>query len=87
MKRLYHELVEALRIASEAKSRLNCAIYACSSVQEEVGGVGAWMYQALAGITGTDAELDAMVDGITDMAAVREHLRRLTRAVRTLVRQ
>lgn len=44
-------------------------------------------YQALAGITGTDAELDAMVDGITDMAAVREHLRRLTRAVRTLVRK
>lgn len=44
-------------------------------------------YQALAGITGTDAELDAMVDGITDMAAMREHLRRLTRAVRTLVRQ
>ena len=44
-------------------------------------------YQALAGVTGTDAELDAMVDGITDMAAVREHLRRLTRAVRTLVRQ
>ena len=44
-------------------------------------------YQALAGITGTDAELDAMIDGITDMAAMREHLRRLTRAVRTLVRQ
>jgi len=44
-------------------------------------------YQALAGITGTDAELDAMVNGITDMAAVREHLRRLTRAVRTLVRK
>jgi hypothetical protein len=44
-------------------------------------------YQALAGITGTDAELDAMVDGITDLQAVREHLRRLTRAVRTLVRQ
>ena len=44
-------------------------------------------YQALAGITGTDAELDAMVDGITDLAAMREHLRRLTRAVRTLVRQ
>jgi len=44
-------------------------------------------YQALAGITGTDAELDAMVDGITDLPAVREHLRRLTRAVRTLVRQ
>jgi len=44
-------------------------------------------YQALAAVTGTDAELDAMVDGITDFAAVREHLRRLTRAVRTLVRQ
>jgi hypothetical protein len=44
-------------------------------------------YQALAAVTGTDAELDAMVDGITDLPAVREHLRRLTRAVRTLVRQ
>lgn len=44
-------------------------------------------YQALAGVTGTDAEIDAMVDGITDLAAMREHLRRLTRAVRTLVRQ
>jgi len=44
-------------------------------------------YQALAAVTGTDAELDAMVDGITDLAAVREHLRRLTRAVRTLVRR
>lgn len=44
-------------------------------------------YQALAGVSGTDAELDAMVDGIADLQAVREHLRRLTRAVRTLVRQ
>lgn len=44
-------------------------------------------YQALNAVAGTDAELDAMVDGITDMAAVRDHLRRLTRAVRTLARQ
>jgi putative aminopeptidase FrvX len=35
--------IEALRIASESKAKLSCAIYACSSVQEEVGGVGAWM--------------------------------------------
>lgn len=42
--------------------------------------------QALACFAGTDAELDAMVDGITDLSAVREHLRRLTRAVRSVVR-
>ena len=35
--------IEALRIASESKGKLRCAVYACSSVQEEVGGVGAWM--------------------------------------------
>jgi len=35
--------IEALRIASESPAKLRCAIYACSSVQEEVGGVGAWM--------------------------------------------
>jgi len=35
--------IEALRLAAGAQSRLNCAIYACSSVQEEVGGYGAWM--------------------------------------------
>ncbi|MBI5724254.1 MAG: M42 family metallopeptidase [Planctomycetes bacterium] len=33
--------VEALRIASEGK--LNCCLYACSSVQEEVGLIGATM--------------------------------------------
>ena len=35
--------IEALRLASENKKRLKCAIYACSSVQEEVGGFGAAM--------------------------------------------
>lgn len=35
--------IEALRIAKESGTRLNCAIFACSSVQEEVGGAGAWM--------------------------------------------
>ncbi len=35
--------IEALRLAAESKGRLSCAIYAASSVQEEVGGVGAWM--------------------------------------------
>jgi putative aminopeptidase FrvX len=35
--------VEALRMAAEKRSRLQCAIYACSSVQEEVGLKGATM--------------------------------------------
>ncbi|HUT61134.1 MAG TPA: M42 family metallopeptidase [Phycisphaerae bacterium] len=35
--------IEALRIVAESKTRAKCAVYACSSVQEEVGGVGAWM--------------------------------------------
>jgi putative aminopeptidase FrvX len=35
--------IEALRIASEAKTKPRCSIYACSSVQEEVGGAGAAM--------------------------------------------
>ena len=43
-------------------------------------------YQALAAIRGTDAEIDAVIDAITDMSAVREELRRLARAVRTLSR-
>lgn len=43
-------------------------------------------YQALAAVGGTDAEIDAVIDAITDMAAVREELRRLARAVRTLSR-
>ncbi len=36
-------VVEAMRLAARAKSKLNCAIYACSSVQEEVGLFGAAM--------------------------------------------
>jgi len=35
--------IEALRIASAAKGRLQCAIYACSSIQEELGLHGAQM--------------------------------------------
>ena len=40
--------IEGLRLAKEAASKsggkkLNCAIYACSSIQEEVGGAGAAM--------------------------------------------
>ncbi len=35
--------IEALRIASQSPHKPKCAIYACSSVQEEVGGAGAWM--------------------------------------------
>ncbi|MDP6636465.1 MAG: M42 family metallopeptidase [Phycisphaerae bacterium] len=35
--------IEALRLAGAAKKKLNCAIIACSSVQEEVGGAGAQM--------------------------------------------
>ena len=36
-------VIEALRLAAQAKTKLQCAIFACSSVQEEVGGSGAWM--------------------------------------------
>jgi hypothetical protein len=43
-------------------------------------------YRALAAITGTDADIDARIDTITDIPAVREELRRLARAVRTLAR-
>lgn len=43
-------------------------------------------YQALGAVAGTDADIDARIDTITDMAAAREELRRLARAVRTLAR-
>lgn len=43
-------------------------------------------YQALAAVSGTDSEIDARIDSITDLAAVKEELRRLARAVRTLAR-
>ncbi len=35
--------IEALRIAAQGPRKPQCAIFACSSVQEEVGGAGAWM--------------------------------------------
>jgi len=35
--------IEALRMAAESKAKPRCCIMACSSVQEEVGGAGAWM--------------------------------------------
>ena len=35
--------IEALRIVSQSKSKLNCAIYASSTNQEELGGAGASM--------------------------------------------
>ena len=43
-------------------------------------------YQVLAAVAGTDADIDARIDTITDLAAAREELRRLARAVRTLAR-
>ena len=43
-------------------------------------------YQALAAVAGTDADIDARIDSITDLSAVKEELRRLARAVRTLAR-
>ncbi len=36
-------VIEALRLAAESRGSLQCGIYACSSVQEEVGGAGAAM--------------------------------------------
>ncbi len=36
-------VIEALRLAAAGKKELKCAIYACSSIQEEVGAVGAAM--------------------------------------------
>ncbi|NLW85801.1 MAG: M42 family metallopeptidase [Planctomycetes bacterium] len=35
--------IEALRIVSLSKTKPKCCVAACSSVQEEVGGAGAWM--------------------------------------------
>ncbi len=35
--------IEALRLAAEKKKQLKCAIYACSAIQEELGGFGAAM--------------------------------------------
>jgi putative aminopeptidase FrvX len=64
--------IEALRIASESKNKLHCAIYACSSVQEEVGGVGAWMS---AETLGPDAAIVIDVSHATDIPGVnvKEH--------------
>lgn len=36
-------IIEALRIASQARAKLKCAVYACSSIQEETGLNGAQM--------------------------------------------
>lgn len=36
-------VIEALRIAAESKAKPKCTIYACSAVQEELGGAGAAM--------------------------------------------
>ncbi len=38
--------VEGLRLAAEKRDQLKCAVYACSSVMEEVGGAGAAMNAA-----------------------------------------
>ncbi|MEX1015692.1 MAG: M20/M25/M40 family metallo-hydrolase [Phycisphaeraceae bacterium] len=38
--------LEALRLAAENRDKLQCAVYACSSVMEEVGGAGAAMNAA-----------------------------------------
>ncbi len=38
--------VEALRLAAEKREGLKCAVYACSSVMEEIGGAGAAMNAA-----------------------------------------
>ncbi|MFA9480393.1 M20/M25/M40 family metallo-hydrolase [Phycisphaerales bacterium AB-hyl4] len=38
--------IEALRLAAEHRDELQCAVYACSSVMEEVGGAGAAMNAA-----------------------------------------
>lgn len=38
--------IEGLRLAAEQRKQLKCAIYACSSIQEEVGGAGAAMNAA-----------------------------------------
>jgi hypothetical protein len=41
---------------------------------------------ALTAVQGTDTDVDARIDGIVDLAGVREELRRLARAVRSLAR-
>jgi hypothetical protein len=41
---------------------------------------------ALTAVQGTDSDVDARIDGIVDLAGVREELRRLARAVRSLAR-
>ena len=65
-------VIEALRLAAENKGKLACAIYACSSVQEEVGGVGAWMG---AETIGPHAAIAVDVSHATDIPGVdpKEH--------------
>lgn len=41
---------------------------------------------ALAAVQGSDTDVDARIDGIVDLAGMREELRRLARAVRSLAR-
>lgn len=41
---------------------------------------------ALSAVLGTDAEIDARVDAIADLAGIKQELRRLARAVRSLAR-
>lgn len=41
---------------------------------------------ALSAVLGTDAEIDARVDAIADFAGIKQELRRLARAVRSLAR-
>jgi endoglucanase len=64
--------IEALRLASESRSKLRCAIFACSSVQEEVGCVGAAM---TAETIRPDAAIAIDVTHATDIPGVdvKEH--------------
>lgn len=41
---------------------------------------------ALSAVLGTDVEIDARVDAIADLAGIKQELRRLARAVRSLAR-
>lgn len=41
---------------------------------------------ALSAVLGTDSEVDARIEGIADLSGVREELKRLARAVRSLAR-
>ena len=41
---------------------------------------------ALSAVLGTDSEVDARVDAIADLTAIKQELRRLARAVRSLSR-